>query len=97
MKIPEGGVKRRIITPDDGAQYFFGYYDLLSYDTADKRHLMHRVNIDFMDGLPTENDVAELAMSTRRPVNVPILPKLQRGISSRARCFSGIPRTPTPR
>ena len=60
MKIPEGGVKRRIITPDDGAQYFFGYYDLLSYDTSDRRHLMHRVNIDFMDGLPTKNDIAEL-------------------------------------
>ncbi len=62
MKIPENGVKRRILTPDDdsGAQYFFGYYDLLSYDADDRRHLFHRVNVDFCGGLPTEHDAAEL-------------------------------------
>ena len=62
MKLPENGVRRRILTPDDdsGAQYFFGYYDLLSYDADDRRHLFHRVNVDFCGGLPTEHDAAEL-------------------------------------
>jgi len=60
MNIPKEGVKRRIITPDDGAQYFFGYYDLMPYDTADRRHLLHRVTLDYMDRLPTKNDVAQL-------------------------------------
>jgi len=60
MKIPENGVKKRILTPNDGHHYFFGYYDLLSYDTADRRHLLNRVTLDYRDRLPGKDDVAEL-------------------------------------
>lgn len=60
MKIPESGVKSRIITPNDDYHYFFGYYDLLSYDIADRRHLLHRVSLDYRDRLPGKNDVAQL-------------------------------------
>ncbi len=60
MKIPESGVKSRILTPDDNYHYFFGYYDLLSYDTSDRRHLLHRVSLDYRDRLPSKNDVAQL-------------------------------------
>ena len=45
-----------IITPDDDAHYFFGYYDLRA--SQGKRHLCHRVQ--FMDRLPVAEDVAEL-------------------------------------
>ena len=48
----------RIITPDDGYQYFFGYYDLQPLDSTQKRHLAHKVG--FMDRLPVKDDVAEL-------------------------------------
>lgn len=47
----------RILTPDDGAQYFFGYYDVPATDT-EGRHLCHRVS--FTDRLPKLNDEAEL-------------------------------------
>lgn len=46
------------ITPDDGYQYFFGYYDLQPFDTTGRYHLAHRVK--FMDRLPEPADVAEL-------------------------------------
>lgn len=46
----------RIITPKDGAHYFFGYYDLRA--SQGTRHLAHRV--PFMDRLPTAEDVAQL-------------------------------------
>ena len=46
----------KIITPDDGAHYFFGYYDLRA--TQGKRHLAHRVT--FMDRLPEAEDIAQL-------------------------------------
>ena len=48
----------RIITPDDGYQYFFGYYDLQPFDTSESRHLCHRVR--FMDRLPGPDDCAQL-------------------------------------
>ena len=48
----------RIITPDDGYQYFFGYYDLQPFDTSESRHLCHRVR--FMDRMPEPGDLAEL-------------------------------------
>lgn len=48
--------KPQIITPDDGAHYFFGYYDMRA--TQGKRHLAHRVQ--FMDRIPEKEDVAEL-------------------------------------
>lgn len=46
----------KIITPNDGAHYFFGYYDMRA--TQGRRHLAHRVS--FMDRLPEAEDVAEL-------------------------------------
>lgn len=46
----------RIITPNDGAHYFFGYYDMRA--TQGNRHLAHRVG--FMDRIPEKDDVAEL-------------------------------------
>jgi hypothetical protein len=49
----------RVITPDDGYHYFFGYYDLRATDGRG-RHLAHRVS--FMDRLPTPDDVAELGI-----------------------------------
>ena len=48
--------KPQIITPDDGAHYFFGYYDMRA--TQAKRHLAHRVA--FMDHLPEKDDAAQL-------------------------------------
>ena len=47
----------QIITPDDGAHYFFGYYDMNATGTCGK-HLCHRVG--FMDRLPEADDVCEL-------------------------------------
>lgn len=47
----------RILTPDDGAHYFFGYYDVPATNMAGL-HLCHRV--PFMDRLPTSGDAAEL-------------------------------------
>lgn len=46
----------KIITPDDGYHYFFGYYDLRA--SQGRRHLAHRV--PFMDRLPVAEDVAQL-------------------------------------
>ena len=46
----------KIITPDDGYHYFFGYYDMRA--TQGSKHLCHRVS--FMDRLPEAEDVAEL-------------------------------------
>ena len=46
----------KIITPDDGAHYFFGYYDLRA--SQGNRHLAHRVT--FMDRLPEAEDVAQV-------------------------------------
>ncbi len=46
----------KIITPEDDAHYFFGYYDMRA--TQGTRHLAHRVQ--FMDRLPEKTDVAQL-------------------------------------
>lgn len=48
----------RVITPDDGYHYFFGYYDLNAYHENGKYHLANRVK--FMDRLPEKDDVCEL-------------------------------------
>ena len=48
----------RVFTPDDGFHYFFGYYDLQPFDSAERLHLEHRVA--FMDRLPEADDIAEL-------------------------------------
>ncbi len=50
--------KVRVISPDDGYHYFFGYYDLNAYHENGKYHLANRVK--FMDRLPTAEDVCEL-------------------------------------
>ncbi len=50
-------MEHRILTPEDGAQYFFGYYDMRA-DDGTGRHLCHRVS--FADRLPAATDVAEL-------------------------------------
>lgn len=54
----------RIITPDDGYHYFFGYYDLQPMDTTGRYHLSHRVK--FMDRLPESADIAELGAIDRK-------------------------------
>ena len=48
----------RIITPDDGYHYFFGYYDLQPLDSKQRMHLAHRVG--FMDRMQEAGDTAEL-------------------------------------
>ena len=50
------------ISPDDGFDYFFAYYDLQPYDKDSRRHLAHRVR--FHDRLPTDGDIAELGYIT---------------------------------
>ncbi|MBQ8309986.1 MAG: hypothetical protein IJX80_03120 [Clostridia bacterium] len=47
----------QIITPSDGAHYFFAYYDMRATGENGK-HLCHRVK--FWDRLPTAEDVCEL-------------------------------------
>lgn len=46
----------KIITPNDGGHYFFGYYDMRA--SQGNRHLAHRVS--FMDRMQEADDVAEL-------------------------------------
>ena len=46
-----------IITPNDGAHYFFAYYDMRATGLNGK-HLAHRV--PFMDRIPNADDVAEV-------------------------------------
>lgn len=57
-------MEKRILTPEDKFQYFFGYYDLQPYDTSCERHLTHRVR--FCDRLPVAGDVAELGFVENR-------------------------------
>lgn len=52
------GVTGRVISPDDNAHYFFGYYDLQPYSEDGKKHLAHRVA--FANKIPNETDKAEL-------------------------------------
>ena len=47
-----------VFTPDDGYHYFFGYYDIMPFDSQERFHLIHRVR--FADRLPGPGDVAEL-------------------------------------
>lgn len=58
--IEEAGVKAKIITPDDGGHYFFGYYDLQPFDTTGRYHLCHKA--PFEDHIPGPDDVCELGM-----------------------------------
>ncbi|MDR1683431.1 MAG: hypothetical protein LBS25_08635 [Candidatus Symbiothrix sp.] len=45
------------ITPDDGYQYFFGYYDRCPWNKAEDKILAHRIS--FLDHFP-ENETAEV-------------------------------------
>lgn len=56
-------MEHEILTPDDDAQYFFGYYDMRA-DDGTGRHLCHRVR--FADRLPTAHDIAELGYVKER-------------------------------
>ena len=48
----------RILNPDDGAHYFYGYYDLMPFSKDNRRHLCHRVQ--FIDRIPNADDVAQV-------------------------------------
>ncbi len=52
------GVFGRVLSPDDGFHYFFGYYDLQPYSYDEKKHLANRVS--FVDRIPVESDIAQL-------------------------------------
>ncbi len=52
------GDDSKIITPNDGAHYFFAYYDMRATANKSSPHLAHRVQ--FMDRLPTAEDIAEI-------------------------------------
>lgn len=54
----QGKVDLQIITPDDGYNYFFGYYDLQPYDKKAERHLAHRTS--FADRLQKKGDIVEI-------------------------------------
>ena len=49
---------KAVITPDDGYQYFFGYYDIQPYDEGNGRHLALRCS--FADRNPDKGDTATL-------------------------------------
>lgn len=61
--ISEYPMEHRFLTPEDGAQYFFGYYDMLA-DDGSGRHLCHRVQ--FANRLPTAQDIAEIGYLKNR-------------------------------
>jgi len=48
------------ISPNDGFQYFFGYYDVPGFSPDGQKHLCHRVS--FRDRLPKVEDVAEIGV-----------------------------------
>ena len=54
--------KAQVISPDDGYNYFFGYYDLQPFDKMSKLHLTHRVS--FCDRLQTPDDTVEIGYIT---------------------------------
>lgn len=54
------GVHARVITPEDGGHYFFGYYDLQPFDTTGRYHLCHKA--PFEDHIPEPDDVCELGL-----------------------------------
>lgn len=48
----------KLISPNDGYHYFYGYYDLNPYHENGRYHLTNRVN--FIDRIPTKDDICEL-------------------------------------
>lgn len=66
-----GEISVHRVTPDDGGQYFFGYYDKCPFDTTGRRLLAHRA--EFLDRLPRSADsatvgVVDLETREYRPV-----------------------------
>lgn len=53
-------IKVKRISPDDGGQYFYGYYDNKAFHPTQNMHLCHRVS--FMNRLPTKEDNCELGV-----------------------------------
>ena len=51
-------MERINVTPNDGYEYFFGYYDLQPFDKTNSMHLAHRVK--FRDRLPLKTDIADI-------------------------------------
>ncbi len=58
MMLKRKNINLCTITPNDGYNYFFGYYDLQPYSKDGEKHLAHRVK--FNDRLPNPNDAAEI-------------------------------------
>ena len=58
--IENSGVHARVITPEDGGHYFFGYYDLQPFDSTGRFHLCHKA--PFEDHIPAPEDVCELGV-----------------------------------
>ncbi len=54
------GIEAKVITPDDGGHYFFGYYDLQPFDSTGRYHLVHRA--PFEGKIPESEDVCELGV-----------------------------------
>lgn len=54
------GIKAKVITPDDGGHYFFGYYDIQPFDSTGRYHLVHKA--PFEGRLPLEDEVCELGV-----------------------------------
>lgn len=52
------GIKSKVITPEDGGHYFFGYYDVQPFSKDGRYHLCNRA--PFEGKIPSENDVCEL-------------------------------------
>ena len=45
MAVEENGVHAKVITPEDGGHYFFGYYDMRQYlDRLRYLYTLHRYN-----------------------------------------------------
>ncbi len=53
------------ISPDDGAQYFYGYYDNPAFDSKGRRHLCNKAG--FRDRLPEKEDVCALGVIDLEP------------------------------
>ena len=52
----------RVMTPEDGYHYFFGYYDLQPFDKNNQRHLTHRST--FAHRIPEPGDTVEIGYIT---------------------------------
>lgn len=58
--IENAGVHARVVSPEDGGHYFFGYYDLQPFDTTGRYHLCHKA--PFEDHIPLPDEVCELGL-----------------------------------